>query len=82
MNKKNLILRYFGLCILIIGIGLNVKMYLNKEWPTYLFYIICVIGIMQIIISFLFKKINLGWQIFWALLPFVIGFIFINFFVP
>ena len=75
MNKKNLILRYFGLTILIIGIGLNIKMYVNQEWPTYVFYIVCFIGVLQIAASFLSKNIKIWWQIFWALIPFIFGFI-------
>lgn len=81
MSKKNLILRYFGLTVLIIGIGLNIKMYVNQEWPTYLFYIVCFIGFLQIIMSFLLKKINEAWQLFWSLLPFILGFVYIKFIV-
>jgi len=81
MKEKNSILKYFGLVILIIGICLNIKMYLNQEWPTYLFYIICFIGIMQIFMSLIIKKINVVWQVFWSLIPFIIGFSYIKFFV-
>lgn len=75
MKSKNLIIRYFGLFLLITGIVLNVKMYIEEAWPTYLFYIIGVVGLIQIIISFFAKKMKVGWQIFWALLPVLIGFI-------
>lgn len=78
MKNKNLILRYFGLFLLVIGIILNVKMYMDKAWPTYLFYILIAIGIIQIIISFVTKKMKLGWQIFWALLPIVLGLVYIK----
>lgn len=81
MRGKNNILKYFGLVILIIGIGLNIKMYLNQEWPTYLFYIVCFIGILQIMISLLSKRINLFWQLFWSLIPFIIGFTYVKFFI-
>ncbi len=81
MRKKNNILKYFGLAVLIIGIGLNIKMYLNQEWPTYLFYIVCFIGILQITMSLILKKINVIWQVFWSLIPFILGFIYVKFFV-
>ena len=78
MIQKNLLLRYFGLVVLILGVILNVKMYLNQEWPTVLFFIICLIGIVQIIISFVFKKMGVVWQILWSLIPFILGFAYIK----
>jgi hypothetical protein len=78
MRRKNLILRYFGFGILAIGIGLNVKMYVNQEWPTYLFFIMCFVGLIQIILSYLAKQIKGGWQIFWSLIPFILGFIYLK----
>lgn len=79
MKHKNLILRYFGLLLLIAGIILNIKMYINEEWPTYLFYVISAVGVIQIIVSFIVKPIKKVWQIFWALLPIVLGLIYLNF---
>ncbi|MCC4229912.1 DUF3238 domain-containing protein [Zunongwangia profunda] len=78
MRNKNLILRYFGLFLLVVGIILNVKMYIDEAWPTYLFFIISVIGIIQIIASFVSKQMKVSWQIHWALLPVVLGFIYLN----
>jgi hypothetical protein len=78
MKQKNLLLRYFGLLVLILGIALNVKMFLNQEWPTILFFIICFIGIIQILISFVFKRMSVTWQIFLSLIPFIIGFAYIK----
>lgn len=78
MKKKNLVLRYFGLLLLIIGIALNIKMYIDEDWPTYLFYMISTIGILQIIISLFCKQMKISWQIFLALFPIILGCIFIK----
>lgn len=78
MKQKNLLLRYFGLVVLILGIILNAKMFLNQEWPTVLFFIICFIGIIQILISFVCKKMSVIWQILWSLIPFILGFAYIK----
>ena len=78
MKNKNLILRYFGLFLLVNGIILNVKMYIDEAWPTYLFFIISGIGIIQIIASFLSKQMKVSWQILWALSPIVIGFLYLK----
>jgi hypothetical protein len=75
MKRKNLIIRYFGLFLLIVGIVLNIKMYIEEAWPTYLFYIISAVGLIQIIASFFAKKMKIGWQIFWSLLPVLLGFV-------
>ena len=82
MKNKNLILRYFGLMFLILGIALNIKMYVNQEWPTYLFYVICFIGAIQIVFSLVLGSIKNGWQIFWTLLPFLLVFIFLKVWFP
>lgn len=78
MKNKNLILRYFGLFLLVVGIVLSIKMYVDRAYPTYLFFIISGIGIIQIIASFLSKQMKISWQIFWALLPIVIGFLYLK----
>jgi len=78
MKNKNLILRYFGLFLLVVGIILNVKMYVDEAWPTYLFYMISAIGIIQIIVSFVSKQMKVSWQILWALLPVVLGLIYLK----
>lgn len=82
MSRKNLILRYFGIAFLLIGIALNLKMYFNQEWPTVLFLIVCFIGIVQIVLSFILRTMKVGWQIFWALAPFVLGFIYLKIWFP
>jgi len=78
MKNKNLIIRYFGLLLLVVGIILSVKMYVDKAYPTYLFFVISGIGIIQIIASFLSKQMKVSWQIFWALLPLVVGFLYLK----
>lgn len=78
MKNKNLILRYFGLFLLVVGIILNVKMYVDEAWPTYLFYMISAIGIIQIIVSFVSKQMKVSWQILWALLPVALGLIYLK----
>lgn len=78
MKQKNLLLKYFGLLVLILGIVLNVKMFLNQEWPTIIFFIVCLIGIAQIIMSFACKQISVFWQIFWSLMPFILGFAYLK----
>jgi hypothetical protein len=77
MRKKNLLLRYFGFVLLMVGFALNIKMYVNEEWPTYLFLIVCFIGIIQIVLSYTLMAMNSGWQAFWALLPFGIVLIYL-----
>ena len=81
MKNRNLILRYFGLAILIIGIIFNVRMFVIEAWPTYTFFIICLIGIIQICFSF-YKKIKVSWQIFWCVIPFTLGFAYVQFNAP
>jgi hypothetical protein len=82
MSKKNLILRYFGIAFLLIGIALNLKMYFNQEWPTIVFFIVCFIGLVQIVLSFILRTMKVGWQIFWSLVPFVFGFIYLRILLP
>ena len=79
MKNKNLILRYSGLIIFGIGVILNIKMYLNQEWPTYIFYLLCFIGIVQVICAFTLKEIKIGWQVFLILIPFILGFFLTKF---
>lgn len=78
MKNKNLILRYFGLFLLVIGIILSVKMYVDKAYPTYLFFVISGIGAIQIIASFVSKQMKVGWQVLWSLLPLVLGFVYLK----
>lgn len=69
--SKNKLLLAFGALALLIGIVLNVKMYIDEAWPTYLFYILCVVGVVQIVIALLIKKIKIGWQVLWIVLPYL-----------
>jgi uncharacterized membrane protein HdeD (DUF308 family) len=78
MKNKNLFLRYFGLFLLVVGIILSIKMYVDEAWPTYLFFIISAIGIIQIIASLVSKQMKVSWQILWALLPVLLGFIYLK----
>ncbi|RRQ46716.1 hypothetical protein DTW91_04350 [Chryseobacterium sp. SC28] len=59
--KKNLILKVLGLFYFAVGMVLHINMMLEKSWPTYFFILICVLGVLLIIISFLAK--NLSWKI-------------------
>jgi hypothetical protein len=56
MKRAILFTRYFGLCILLIGIFLNLRMYFLEEWPTYMFSILSFFGILLMGISFLMKR--------------------------
>ena len=78
MTKKNLILRYSGIMFLMLGIALNIKMYMNQEWPTIIFFVICFIGLLQTVLSFILKRMKSGWQIFWSLIPFALIFIYVK----
>ena len=70
-RQTNKILVWIGLITFIVGIGLNILMFVSQAWPTYLFFILCGIGIIQIFIALGFKKIKTVWQIFWSILPFL-----------
>ncbi len=76
LKSNNSLLCYIGILILVIGVGLNVKMYVNEEWPTIIFILICCVGLIQIILSFVLRTMKVGWQLFWALIPFVIGWVY------
>lgn len=53
MKKVYLFLRYLGLFILLVGIVLNIKMYVFNEWPTYIFFVLCLFGILLIGITYM-----------------------------
>ena len=78
MKKGNLFLRFFGLIILLVGIIFNILMIVNEAWPTYLFLIFCIIGISQICLSFIAKRMKIGWQIFWSILPILLLYMIIE----
>ena len=56
MKRTNLFIRYFGLFVFLVGIILNIKMYIFNEWPTYLFFLLCLLGFFLIGISYLKLK--------------------------
>jgi predicted membrane channel-forming protein YqfA (hemolysin III family) len=58
MKRVNLFIRYIGFFILLLGTILNFKMYFFNEWPTYFFFIIILLGILLIGISYLKSKKN------------------------
>ena len=54
--KKAIFLRYFGLSALLACIVLNIKMYIFDEWPTNMFFMVFLFGILLIGFS------NFKWQ--------------------
>jgi len=81
MKNRNLILRYFGLLVLITGVIFNIRMFIIEAWPTSLFFIICLIGIIQVCFSY-YKQIKIAWQIFWCLIPFILGYAYFQINAP
>ena len=55
MRKVIIYIRLLGLIILLVGIILNIKMYIYNEWPTYLFFVLCLFGILLIGLSYWIK---------------------------
>lgn len=63
-----------GLFYLILGLVLNIKMYLNQTYPTYMYVILMGIGLTMILTNELTKKIPYYiWQLIVGVLP-IIGF--------
>lgn len=58
-----------------LGVVLNILMFTFHWWPTYLFFILCGIGLIQIGLSLGLSSLRKGWQIFWSTLPLLVGFI-------
>jgi hypothetical protein len=79
MKNRNLFLRYFGFFIFIVGVIFNILMFVGNAWPTYLYALFCLIGILQITISNSSKKIVITWQILWIIIPFVIMYCYFHF---
>lgn len=79
MKSSNLILRYFGFFILTIGLVLNILMLLGNAWPTYIYALFCLIGILQIVISNSSKTILFFWQLFWVIIPLFIMYSYFHF---
>ena len=75
-KQKNKILRYVGLTVLLIGITLNILMFLSYSWPSYFYFILCGIGVILIFLSFGLRRLSRLIQIAIAAVPFVIGFIY------
>ena len=78
MKMKNFILRYIGVIFFLLGVVMNIKMFYYNEWPTIIFFIISGVGIVQILASFFLKDLKILWQLFWAILPFLIIYLFIK----
>jgi len=78
VERKNLILRYFGLFFIMVGTILNLRMLISNTWPTYLFFVLCGVGLIQTAISLLIKQIKISWQLFYALIPFILGYTYLN----
>jgi hypothetical protein len=69
------ILRYAGLVIFIIGLALNIWMFLAQAWPTYLFFVIMGAGGLLFGLSFPLKKLKTVWQFLIVAVPFIITYI-------
>lgn len=67
MKGKNLWFRYFGLFLLVIGTSLNIRMFIIEAWPTYLFIIMCIIGVVLMILSWSIKPLKIISQIIWSI---------------
>lgn len=78
MRADNPLLRNFGFLFLFIGAGLTLKMYFCQDFPISLFIFLCVIGILQIILSVALRPMRIIWQIFWTLIPFILILIWIT----
>ena len=69
------ILKYAGLGLLLLGLILNVLMFIFQIYPTYIFFIMMAVGVFFFLISFFFKEITNVWQIVIMLVPFVTTYI-------
>lgn len=61
----------FGILYLLLGIFFNINMHVTNAWPTYMFLILMLVGIIYILIGW---KTNLGMitQIILVILPVII----------
>ncbi len=55
MKKVIGFMRLLGLVFLFVGVILNLQMYIYEEWPTYLYLVICLFGVLLIGLSYLIK---------------------------
>jgi len=72
------ILKYVGLGLLILGTVLNVLMFIEQAWPTYLFFIMMAVGLALFLISFALKSLNIWWQTFICLIPFIVAYVWFD----
>ncbi|WP_413998181.1 DUF6843 domain-containing protein [Flavobacterium sp. W1B] len=75
---QNRILFYCGLTLLTFGILVNVCMYIFEWYPTYIFILISIVGIIQILFSYVNIKIRKTWQTFWSLVPIFSGILYLQ----
>ncbi|SDX42767.1 hypothetical protein [Flavobacterium degerlachei] len=55
MKKAIGIMRLLGLIFLFVGVILNLQMYIYEGWPTYLYLVLCLFGVLLIGLSYLMK---------------------------
>ena len=58
MKKTKTPLGIIGIIYIVIGIILNIIMFVGKWWPTYLFFILIGIGFFFLLLNRLFKKLR------------------------
>jgi hypothetical protein len=61
----------FGLIYILSGIVLNIRMYFLHAWPTFLFFILIIFGILLLLSNQITKRIKNYrlWQTIIALIP-------------
>ncbi|ALM08256.1 hypothetical protein SB49_10915 [Sediminicola sp. YIK13] len=76
--KEPLIL--FGIAYIIYGIVMNIRMFTEQMWPTFLFFISIVIGIILLLLNRPTKKLKHYkiWQIVIGLIPVTFFFIYMQ----
>jgi hypothetical protein len=76
--KEPLIL--FGIAYIIYGIVMNIRMFTEQMWPTYLFFISIVIGIILLLLNRPTRKLKHHkiWQIVIGLIPITFFFIYMQ----
>jgi thiamine transporter ThiT len=58
----------FGFFYFVAGIALNINMYLEKAWPTWVFFVLMTIGLIYISLAWK-TKLGTMTQILFGLLP-------------
>ncbi|MGX9987484.1 DUF6843 domain-containing protein [Soonwooa purpurea] len=74
--KTTLLLRYFGIGIMFLGIILNILMVINQAWPTYLYGILFLIGLCFFLIAKYFKNTPIFLQLLIIITPFLTYYIY------